>query len=77
MKRTDRLYPEVGVGSGPCRAVGQAGGVLLTRIVDLAGLGGELSTGLARWRKPFAAHESGEDHDRSRGQPRAGRGLSG
>lgn len=55
-----RLYPQVSVESGPCRAVGQAGGVLLTRTVNLAGLGGELSTGLARWRKPFAVHDPGK-----------------
>lgn len=60
MKRTGRLYPQVSVDSGPCRAVGQAGGVLLTRTVDVTGLGGSLSSGLARWRKRFAVHDPGK-----------------
>ena len=60
MKRTGPLYPRVGVDSGPCRAVGQAGGVLLTRTVDVAGLGRELSAGLGRWRRPFAVHDPGK-----------------
>ena len=60
MKRTGRLYPQVSVDSSSCGAVGQAGGVLLTRTANLAGLGGELSTGLARWRKPFAVHDPGK-----------------
>ena len=60
MKRTGRVYPQVSVDSGPCRAVGQAGGVLLTRSVDVTGLGGALSTGLARWRKPLAVHDPGK-----------------
>jgi hypothetical protein len=54
------VYPQVGVVSGSCRAVGQAGGVLLTRTVDVTGLGKALSAGLARWRKPFAVHDPGK-----------------
>lgn len=60
MKRTGRVYPRVSVDSGPCRAVGQAGGVLLTRSVDVSGLGGALSRALARWRRPFAVHDPGK-----------------
>lgn len=54
------MYPRVSVDSGPCRAVGQAGGVLLTRTVNATGLGGALSAGLARWRRPFAVHDPGK-----------------
>ena len=60
MKRTGRVYPRVSVDSIACRAVGQAGGVLLTRTVDVAGLGGGLSTALARWPKRFAVHDPGK-----------------
>ena len=60
MKRTGKLYPRVSVDSGPCRAVGQAGGVLLTRTVDVTGMGGALSGALAGWRKPFAVHDPGK-----------------
>ena len=60
MKRTGRVYPQVGVDSGPCRAVGQAGGVLLTRTVDATGLGRALSRALGGWRKPFAVHDPGK-----------------
>ena len=60
MKRTGRVYPQVSVDSSPCRAVGQAVGVLLTRTVDVTGLGGGLSAGLARWRRPFAVHDPGK-----------------
>lgn len=60
MKRTGRVYPQAGVDSGQCRAVGQAGGVLLTRTVNATGLGRALSTGLARWRKRFAVHDPGK-----------------
>ena len=60
MRRTGRLYPQVRADSSKCRAVGQAGGGLLTRTVDVTGLGGALSTGLARWRKPRAVHDPGK-----------------
>jgi len=60
VKRTGRVYPRVSVDSIACRAVGQAGGVLLTRTVDVAGLGGGLSRALARWRKRFAVHDPGK-----------------
>lgn len=60
MKRTGRLYPQVKVDADRSGAVGHAGGVLLTRTVNSTGLGGALSTGLARWRKPFAVHDPGK-----------------
>ena len=60
MKRTGRVYPVLSVDSSRCRAVGQAGGGLLTRTVDVTGLGGSLSVGLARWRKPLAVHDPGK-----------------
>jgi len=60
VKRTGKVYPRVGVDSGPCRAVGQAGGLLLTRAVDVTGLGGALSTRLARWHRWFAVHDPGK-----------------
>jgi len=53
-----------GVPAGECRfgAVlrGQAGGVLLTRSVDVSGLGGALSRALVTWRRPFAVHDPGK-----------------
>jgi len=60
VKRTGRFYPQVKVDSDRSGAVGQAGGVLLTRTVNATGLGGALSSGLARWRKPFAVHDPGK-----------------
>jgi len=41
-------------------AVGQAGGVLLTETVRVAGLDTAVSTVLARWRKPTAVHDPGK-----------------
>jgi len=41
-------------------AVGQAGGVLLTETVRIAGVDVGLSAGLARWRKPLAVHDPGK-----------------
>jgi len=38
-------------------AVGQAGGVLLTETITLTGLGRELATALAPWRKASAVHD--------------------
>ena len=41
-------------------AVGQAGGVLLTDTVRVAGLDVGLSVALGRWRKPLAVHDPGK-----------------
>ena len=56
MKPTSSLYPRVHIDSGPCRAVGQAGGVLLTRTIAVSGLGAALARELGPWRKPLAVH---------------------
>lgn len=50
-------YPRLRVDTSRVAAVGQAGGVLLTETVRLAGLDQALSAGLARWRKPLAVHD--------------------
>jgi len=60
VKRTARVYPPVRVDSSGCQAVGLAGGVLLTRTVDVSGLGAGLSAGLSRWRRPLAVHDPGK-----------------
>ena len=57
MKQTTRFYPRVHVDTAPSAAVGQAGGVLLTETVRLAGLDAALSVSLAPWRKPTAVHD--------------------
>ena len=54
------LYPRVRVDTAPAAAVGQAGGVLLTRTVTATGLDRHLSAALARWRKPLAVHDPGK-----------------
>ena len=59
MKSTG-LYPRVRVDTSATAAVGQAGGVLLTRTVTATGLDRALSAGLARWRKPLAVHDPGK-----------------
>ena len=46
--------------STKCKTVGQAGGVLLTTTVGLAGIDRLLSTALSRWRKPSAVHDPGK-----------------
>ena len=54
------LYPRVRVDTSATAAVGQAGGVLLTRTVTATGLDRHLSAVLARWRKPLAVHDPGK-----------------
>src|SRR5665811_1879218 len=53
-------YPRVRVDTSATAAVGQAGGVLLTRTVTATGLDRSLSVALARWRKPLAVHDPGK-----------------
>ena len=53
------LYPRVRVDTSATAAVGQAGGVLLTRTVTGTGLDRFLSSALAGWRKPLAIHDLG------------------
>ena len=52
-----------GLDSTKCKAVGQAGGVLLTTTVGLAGIDRLLSTALSRWRKPSAVHVACSETD--------------
>ena len=54
------LYPRARVDTSATAAVGQAGGVLLTRTVAVTGLDRHLSAGFARWRKPLAVHDPGK-----------------
>src|SRR5664280_98390 len=54
------LYPRLRVDTSATAAIGQAGGVLLTRTVTATGLDRHLSAGLARWRKPLAVHDPGK-----------------
>jgi Transposase DDE domain group 1 len=54
------LYPRVRVDTSATAAVGQAGGVLLTRTVTATGLDRALSAALVRWRKPLAVHDPGK-----------------
>src|SRR5450756_2408396 len=54
------LYPRVRVDTSATAAVGQAGGVLLTRTVTATGLDRALSAALAGWRKPLAVHDPGK-----------------
>ena len=57
MSKRSGLYPHVRVDTAPVPAVAQAGGVLLTRTVRVAGLEAALSDALAPWRKPLALHD--------------------
>ena len=57
MNKRSRMYPCVRVDHANVSAVGQAGGVLLTRAVEASGLGLVLSQALGLWRKPLAKHD--------------------
>ena len=54
------FYPSVRVDSSGDGVVSQAGGVVLTSMVKVAGLGAGLSEALEPWRKPFATHDPGK-----------------
>lgn len=60
MNSTRSWYPSVRVESGPCRAVGQAGAILLTRTISAAGLDTGLAKELRAWHKPFTTHSPGK-----------------
>lgn len=60
MKRLTRSYPRVQVDTARSGAVGQAGGVLLTRTAEITGLSSSLREELASWRKPLAVHDPGK-----------------
>ena len=57
MMKATGFYPRIRVDTRQCRAVSQAGGILLTDIVRGSGLDAALSAGLARWRKPTSVHD--------------------
>ncbi|PVU82270.1 hypothetical protein DDP54_03815 [Cellulomonas sp. WB94] len=57
VKKSTGFYPRPVVDAHGGSAVGQAGGVLLTRAVRASGLDVALSAELARWRKPSAVHD--------------------
>ena len=57
MNKRTGFYPAVRVDRAHVPAVGQAGGVLLTRTVAVSGLGTALSRALLPWRKPLARHD--------------------
>ncbi len=57
MRRTAGAYPRPAVDARGGSAVGQAGGVLLTSTVRVAGLDAGLSAGLAPWRPAGATHD--------------------
>lgn len=54
------FYPSVRADSSGDGVVSQAGGVVLTSMVKVAGLGAGLSEALEPWRKPFATHDPGK-----------------
>ncbi len=56
MSNTTGFYARLRVDTTSSGAVGQAGGVLLTETIAACGLGVELSSALAPWRKPLAVH---------------------
>jgi DDE family transposase len=60
VKKRSRFYPRVRVDTAGVPAVGQAGGVLLTDTVAVAGLDMALSAALAPWRRPLAVHDPGK-----------------
>jgi hypothetical protein len=60
VKQTTGFYPRPRVDTAKVAAVGQAGGVLLTDTVRVAGLDVGLSAALGRWRKPLAVHDPGK-----------------
>ena len=56
MKR-NRLYPRLVVDTAPVGAVGQAGGALLARAVEVSGLADRLREALEPWRLDQGAHD--------------------
>jgi hypothetical protein len=54
------LCPRVRVDTSATAAIGQAGGVVLTRTVTGTGLDPHLSAALAGWRKRLAIHDPGK-----------------
>jgi Transposase DDE domain group 1 len=54
------VYPRVHVATSKTGAVGQAGGLLLTKTIRATGLDQGLGEGLSRWRKPMVVHDPGK-----------------
>src|SRR5436190_9721064 len=59
MQNTARR-PKIAVSADGTGVVSQAGGLLLTEVVRITGLGAGLSAGLARWRASRAIHDPGK-----------------
>lgn len=60
MVKTSGLYPAVGVEAGDVPAVGLAGARLLTRAIEITGLGDEVCRALAPWRREGGVHDPGK-----------------
>ena len=73
MKKTTGFYPRPKVDTSGRAAAGQAGGVLLTATVRVAGLDAGLSSALAPWRPAGATHDPAKV---LLGPPRPGGGRS-
>lgn len=58
--KTTGVYPRLHIDTAEVRAIGYAGGVLLTETARAVGLDGALSAGLGSWRKPLAVHDPGK-----------------
>jgi hypothetical protein len=59
MKNT-ACRPKIIVSADGSGIVSQAGALLLTQVLQVTGLGRQLSAGLARWRAPRAVHDPGK-----------------
>jgi len=57
MEKRSWLYPRVQVDAASARIVPQAGAVMLTETVRVAGVERELSRGLQRWRRPGVSRQ--------------------
>jgi hypothetical protein len=57
VSNTTGFYPRIQVDTAKSGAVGQAGGVLLTETIAVAGSGPAMSAALSGWRKPLAVHD--------------------
>lgn len=60
MSKRSGFYRRVRVDAAGSGVVSQAGGVLLTETVRVAGLDRSLSAAMAPWRKPLASHDPGK-----------------
>jgi hypothetical protein len=51
------FYPRIQVDTASSRAVGRAGGVLLTETITATSLGPAMAAALPGWRTPLAVHD--------------------